>query len=574
MSKFHISLLSFLLLAFAQNIRAQDIEQVIKASPLTVNGGLSLSQIGNYSPDTNQTVDPYAYYLSGNINANIYGVINLPFSFAYTNSEISSSLPQPFNRFSMSPSYKWITAHIGYTSMNFSPYTLGGHEFLGGGLELTPHKSLKISTMYGRLKQAVRPDTIGTEPSFQRMGGGLKLDYMHEKIDASVNFFKARDDIHSITFNSEDSIIVKPQDNFAAGAMVKLKMIDNLTLTAEYAVSFINHDISNRDSIDGSSDFIVEEQGDLSYYYAFKTNARYSTKIGAIGASYERVTPNYKTLGAYYFNNDFENITANLSTSIKKRINIALDAGYQKDNLSNQKTNTSSRLIYSANVNARLSKKLNLGLSFSNLQTYVHVRDIYDQITQTNEFQNLDTLSFTQLNLTTTANLNYIIQATKNQRQNINLGFTYQEASQQQEDDQSFSGNQIYNSNLSYLFSLIPQRLNISTTVNYNQNQLPETTMEVATFNLSVQKAFFEQLKVSLTSSYSNSSNDDGKLSDIVNIRLTGGYTLAKKHNFNLSLAMVNNNSTQGSRTLYSANLSYSFMFNYQVKRKKDRLND
>jgi hypothetical protein len=574
MSKFQTTLLSFLLLAFAQSIQAQDIEQVIKASPLTVNGGLSLSQIGNYSPDTNQTVDPYAYYLSGNINANIYGVVNLPFSFAYTNSEISSSLPQPFNRFSMSPSYKWITAHIGYTSMNFSPYTLGGHEFLGGGLELTPHKSLKISTMYGRLRQAVRPDTLGTEPSFHRMGGGLKLDYMHEKIDASVNFFKARDDIHSISFNPEDSIIVKPQDNFAAGAMVKLKMIDNLTLTAEYAFSFINHDISNRDSIDGSSDFIVEEQGDLSYYYAFKTIASYSTKIGAIGASYERVTPNYKTLGAYYFNNDFENITANLSTSIKKRINIALDAGYQKDNLSNQKTNTSSRLIYSANVNARLSKKLNLGLSFSNLQTYVHVRDIYDQITQTNEFQNLDTLSFTQLNLTTSANLNYIIQATKNQRQNINLGFTYQEASQQQEDDQSFSGNQIYNSNLSYLFSLIPQRLNISTTVNYNQNQLPETTMEVATFNLSVQKAFFEQLKVSLTSSYSNSSNDDGKLSDIVNIRLTGGYTLAKKHNFNLSLAMVNNNSTQGSRTLYSANLSYSFMFNYQVKRKKDRLQD
>lgn len=574
MSKFHITLLSFLLFALAQNIRAQDIEQVIKASPLTVNGGLSLSQIGNYSPDTNQTVDPYAYYLSGNINANIYGVVNLPFSFAYTNSEISSSLPQPFNRFSMSPSYKWITAHIGYTSMNFSPYTLGGHEFLGGGLELTPHKSLKISTMYGRLKQAVRPDTIGTEPSFQRMGGGLKLDYMHKKIDASVNFFKARDDIQSISFNPEDSIIIKPQDNFAAGAMVKLKMIDNLTLTAEYAFSFINHDISNRDSIDGSSDFIVEEQGDLSYYYAFKTIASYSTKIGAIGASYERVTPNYKTLGAYYFNNDFENITANLSTSIKKRINIALDAGYQKDNLSNQKTNTSSRLIYSANVNARLSKKLNLGLSFSNLQTYVHVRDIYDQITQTNEFQNLDTLSFTQLNLTTSANLNYIIKATKSQRQNINLGFTYQEASQQQEDDQSFSGNQIYNSNLSYLFSLIPQRLNISTTVNYNQNQLPETTMEVATFNLSVQKAFFEQLKVSLTSSYSNSSNDDGKLSDIVNIRLTGGYTLAKKHNFNLSLAMVNNNSTQGSKTLYSANLSYSFMFNYQVKRKKDNLND
>jgi hypothetical protein len=201
----------------------------------------------------------------------------------------------------------------------------------------------------------------------------------------------------------------------------------------------------------------------------------------------------------------------------------------------------------------------------------VHVRDIYDQITQTNEFQNLDTLSFTQLNLTTSANLNYILQASKNQRQNINVGFTYQEASQQQEDDQSFSGNQIYNSNLSYLFSLIPQRLNISTTVNYNRNEMPETAMNVTSLNLSLQKAFFEQLKVSLTGSYSNSANEEGKLADIVNVRLTGGYTLAKKHNFNISLAMVNNNSTQGTKTLYSANLSYNFIFNFQIKGKNKK---
>lgn len=573
MSKLHIITLSFLVFALTMNVSAQDIEQVLKAAPLTTSGGISFSQIGNYSPDTNQTLEPYSYFLSGNINANLYGVINLPFSFAYTNSQISSSLPQPFNRLSLSPSYKWVTAHIGYASMNFSPYTLAGHEFLGGGLELTPNKSFKISAMYGRLRRSVNPDTLGTEPSYKRMGGGLKLDYMNKKIDASVNVFTAEDDINSITYSPSDSIVVKPQDNITAGVMVKLKMIKNFTITAEYAFSAINHDISKSDSINNSSsDFLIKKDGDLAYYYAFKSNASYKTTIGAIGASYERVSPNYKTLGAYYFNNDFENITANFSTTIKKRINIALDAGYQRDNLNGQKTNESSRLIYSANANAKLTNKLSLGVNFSNLQTYVHIRDIYDQITQTNEFQNLDTLSFTQLNLTVSSNLNYIIQATKQKRQNINIGFAYQEASQQQDDDQSFTGNQIYNSTLSYLFSLIPQRLNISSTVNYNQNEMQEMTMNVTSYNLSIQKAFFEQLKVSLVGSYSNSANQDGKIADIVNVRLTGGYTLRKKHNFNLSLAMVNNNSIQGARTQYSANLSYNFMFNFQVKRRKEKL--
>ncbi len=573
MSKLHIYTLSFLVFALTMNARAQDIEQILKAAPLTTSGGISFSQIGNFSPDTNQTLEPYSYFLSGNINANLYGVINLPFSFAYTNSQISSSVPQPFNRLSLSPSYKWVTAHIGYASMNFSPYTLAGHEFLGGGLELTPNKSFKIAVMYGRLRRSVNPDTLGTEPAYRRMGGGVKLDYMNKNIDASINVFKAEDDVNSITYNLTDSIIVKPQDNITAGAKVKLKMINNFSITAEYAISAINHDISKSDSItNGSSNFLIEPHGDLAYYHAFKSNISQTSKIGQIGASYERVSPNYKTLGAYYFNNDFENITANFSTSIKKRINIALDAGYQRDNLNGQKTNESSRLIYSANVNAKLNKKLNLGVSFSNLQTYVHIRDIYDQITQTNEFQNLDTLSFTQLNFTVSSNLNYIIQASKTKRQNLNIGFAYQEASQQQEDDQAFNGNQIYNSTVSYLFSLIPQRLNISTTINYNNNIMPEMTMNVASFNLSVQKAFFEQLKVSLISSYSNSANQEGTIADIVNIRLTGGYTLRKKHNFNLSLAMVNNNGVQGNKTQYSANLSYNFMFNFQVKRKKEKL--
>ncbi|OFX18752.1 MAG: hypothetical protein A2041_12645 [Bacteroidetes bacterium GWA2_31_9b] len=572
MLKLHIYTLSFLLFAFAINTTAQDIEQVLKAAPLTTSGGLSFSQIGNFSPDTNQTLEPYSYYLSGNINANLFGVINLPFSFAYTNNQISSNTPQPFNRLSLSPSYKWVTAYIGYASMSFSPYTLAGHEFFGGGLELTPGKSFKISAMYGRLKKRVGPDTLGTEPSFQRMGGGLKLDYMNKKIDASVNVFKAKDDINSITYNPTDSTIVKPQDNITAGAMVKLKMIDNFVLTAEYAFSIMNNDISNNDSINNSSDLLIDKQGDLAYYYAFKSNASYTTKIGAIGASYERVSPNYKTLGAYYFNNDFENITANISTSIKQWFNIAMDVGYQRDNLNGQKTNESSRLIYSANANTKLSDRLNLGVSFSNLETYVNIRDVYNQITQTNEFQNLDTLSFTQLNLTVSSNLNYIIQATKQKRQNVNIGFAYQEASQVQADDQSYSGNKIYNSTISYLFSLIPQRLNISTTVNYNRNELPEMTMSITSFNLSIQKAFFEQLKLSLNGSYSSSSNQSETIANIVNIRLTGGYTLQKKHSFNLSLAMVNSNGVQGNKTQYSANLTYNFMFNHEFKRRKEKL--
>jgi hypothetical protein len=570
MYQFNKLTLSFLFFCLSVTITAQDVEQILKAPILVTNGGVSFSQIGNYSEDSTSNLVPYSYYLSGNINANLYGVVDLPFSFAYTNNQVSSNLPQPFNRFSMSPSYKWITTHIGYASMNFSPYTLAGHEFMGVGVELTPNQSIKISAMYGRLKKTVEPDTIGTEPSYLRMGGGLKIDYMNKLLDANIVLFKAKDDVNSLTYNLADSIVIKPQENIAGSAMVNLKLIDNLSVKLEYAISALNHDISKNDSINnGASDFLIKQYGDLAYYYAFKSSVSQTSKLGNIGASYEKVSPNYKTLGGYYFNNDFENITANLATSIKKFLNIALDAGYQRDNLKEQKVNQSTRFIYSANVGAIINKRLNMGVSLSNVQSYVHIQDIYNEVSQTNEFENIDTLSFTQLNLTVSSNLNYVLQATKEQRQNLNLSFAYQEASQQQQDEQRYTGNQIYNSTISYLFSLIPQRLNISTTANYNNNQMPEAEMNVMSFNLSIQKAFFEQFKAALIGTYSNSANQEGTIADIVNIRLTGGYTLRKKHNFNLSLAMVNNNGIQGTLTQYSANLTYNYIFNFQVKRKK-----
>lgn len=558
----------------ANTIEAQDVEQVIKAPLMATNGGVSLSQIGNFSPDTNTVTEPWSYYLSGNINVSIKGVVSLPFSFAYTNNEISSQSPQPFNRLSMSPSYKWITTHIGYAAMSFSPYTLAGHEFLGGGVELTPLDKWKFTALYGRFVKAVGVDTLGTEPSYRRMGGGFKVDYSGEKGGVSVNVFKARDVINSISFNAFDSVYTKPQDNLTGSISANLMIKKNLSLQVEYALSALNQDISLSDSLESKfGDAFLRQNGDLAYYHAFKSSVSQSTKIGKIGATYERVSPNYMTLGAYYFNNDFENITANLSTSFKERINLAMDGGYQRDNLQEQKTSASLRFIYSANASAILTKKLNLGLNFSNIQTHVHIKDIYSEVTQTNQYQNLDTLSFTQLNLTSTASLNYVLQASKEKRQNLNVGFTYQEASEQQEDDQAYVGNTIYNTTASYQYSLIPQRLNVSASVNHNRNQMETSLMTVMSYNLSIQKTFFEQIRLALITTYSNSFSAEETIADIVNIRLTGGYTLQKRHSFNLSTAMVNNQSIQGTSTQYSVNLAYSYMFNFLVNREDKKMN-
>lgn len=559
-------------LFFPISLYTQNIETVMESPPVMSNGGINISHIFNYSPDSVSNYDDYSYYLSGNLNTTLWGIVNLPIFFAYTNNQTTANLPQPFNRFSLTPSYKWAKAHIGYSSMEFSPYTLSGHEFLGGGIELTPENGLRIKALYGRFNKATKPDTFNTEPCFQRIGGGLMVGYEHDRFDISGNVFKARDDIESIDISeNEINNSLTPSDNLSGSMMLRIKLPKGVVFSGEYGISAINHDISRTDSI-GGDNFLFENEGDVSVYHAYQTSISQSSDLGTIGATYERVAPNYKTFGAYYFTNDYENITANLSTTLFKKVNISMDAGFQKDNLENQKTNTSKRAIYSANILSPITKKLTLGASFSNVESYVHIRDIYDEVTRSNQYQNIDTLSYTQINMATSINGNYILKSSKKQRQNLNMVFSYQEASEQQEDDLRFVGNRIYNSTISYLFSLIQLRFNLSATVNHNYNDMPQQTLQLISYNLSARKVFGENFRTAFTGTYSNSFNSDGALSNIINLRLSGGYNLKKRHNFNLSLAMINNNTTRGHSTHYSANFSYSYTFNVSVKREKKKL--
>jgi len=554
------------------NALAQDIESLVKAPLLTTSGGISMSQITTLTPGDSAVNDnPYALYLAGNLSLNLFGTVSVPLSFAYTNQQLSKSVSLPFNRFSIAPSYKWVKVYAGYTSMQFSPYSLAGHELFGGGVELTPDNGFKISAVYGRLqKQSFGED--GADPAFKRMGGGFAVEYKKDRYEVGINVFKAQDVLSSRYLAQPDSMDVMPEDNLTGSVKVGINFIKDLQLSAEYGISALNRNINSNGNATGNSFQLLKTDGDLAVYHALKAGLTYTKNIGSIGATYERVDPNYTTMGAYYMTNDYENITANFSTSIIKKFNIALNGGYQRDNLEKQKNNTSSRVIYSANISSNLTEKLNLSLNLSNLQSYVYINDVYSQVTQTNEFQNLDTLNVTQLNYTMSFNSSYVLQSSKEKRQSVSLNLMYQKSAEAQQYSR-FSGNDIYNTSVSYQLSLLPIKFNASTSVSYNDNKMSGNDyMQAFTYNLSLQKTFFSDLRSGLIGTYSNMSNPAGKLSDVINLRLSESYLLAKKHNFNLSFIMLYSESALKSRTQYSVNLSYAYNFNVTIDRKDKKL--
>lgn len=61
---------------------------------------------------------------------------------------------------------------------------------------------------------------------------------------------------------------------------------------------------------------------------------------------YRRIDPGYRSMGAYFMNNDLENLTITPSMSLfKRKLNLRGSIGVQHDNLRNTKRATSIRTI-------------------------------------------------------------------------------------------------------------------------------------------------------------------------------------------------------------------------------------
>jgi hypothetical protein len=564
------SVVLLLNVCLVSSLVAQNLETIGKEKALTVSGGLSLNQIFYGANGIASRRDPYSYFASGNVNFSLYGW-DVPLSFSYSNQ--NTTFNQPFNQYSIHPTYKWITGHLGYSSMTFSPYTVNGHIFLGGGVELAPEGKWKLSALYGRFLKAVEPDTMNVQnavPSFKRMGYGVKASYGEEGNFVDISLFHAKDDIHSISF-VPDSLLILPEENLVVSIGAGKTFLEKFLLKAELASSALTRDLrgeeTDADQLLGKASFLYTSRTSSSYYKAFKTSLDYQQDAYTIGVGYERVDPQYRTHGAYYFNNDLESVTLNGSVSIAEgKINIAASGGTQRDNLDKSKVSTMRRMVGSLNLNYTPSEKLNLAASYSTFQTYTNIRSQFVDINQLTPYDNLDTLNYTQISRNATAMIMYSVGRSKERKQNINLNVSIQDAADKQADVTQNSGSRFYNVNVSYALNIMPKKLTLSVALNGNVNDSPLIQTKTFGPTASVSKSFFDRrLRATLSSSYNNAYTNSQKVSTILNGRINGSYAIQKKHNLNVSLVAVNRESNADTSTKsfaeFTGTLGYGYAF-------------
>lgn len=557
-----ILLLSKSILGFSQNF---NIEQLGKNKLINVSGGATASSIF-YAGDA--TRDPFSYFLNGNINVNVAGLYNLPFSFSYTNQKFGYGKPVLMNRLSIHPSYKWITAHIGDASMSFSPFTLSGHQFTGLGVDLTPQGKFKISAMYGRLVRSNEynsnlPDLV---PAYKRYGYGFKTQYALEKVTLGVTFFKAKDQINSITTPIPFELGITPKDNTAISFETNFKLFKKLQVQTDFATSSITEDtrVATTASRKLNASLFLKPNTTTTHYNAYKAQLAYPTGKGTLGLSYERIDPNYRTLGGYFFNNDLENITVNATQTVfYDKINLSMNLGLQKDNLDKQKQSQMTRLVTSVTADFKVNQKLNLNGNYSNFQSYTNSRNQFDYINQTSNFDFLDTLNFRQVNQNAALTINYLLKNNKKIKHAFNANFSLQDAVNQQQGKTIAGGaTTYYNSGISYNMGLPERTLNLTASLNTTVGKLDTGKNLILGPTLAANKLFFDKkLNTSAAISYNTSSNNGMKQNDVFNFRLNGSYVYKEKHNFSLNAISLFNSTPSGPKKDFTATLSYSYSF-------------
>ena len=614
-------------ITFAQTSPPRTIEEakaIFEDRKLRVSGGVSASQIFYGASGIDSRRDPYTYFLTGNITFSMFS-FSLPLTFSYTNQEFSFSQELPsisFNQFGVQPTWKWIKLYAGYNNLTLSPYTMNGHLFLGGGFEVKPPGRLSATALYGRFRKAVLPDSAGQNGSFERFGYGAKVGihfksrpnkhrpkrslqskytrdgelrepqtpstttFAEGQNEQKAAFSENTDLLELIVFGAKDrtgslpplpdSLGLTPEENVALSARLNKTFLKNFSLDVEVATSAITSDIRETERDDNEQTVFLVTDGfftrkiNTSYYNAYKGQLNYNHPSFTIGVGYERVDPEYRTHGAYFFNNDFENMTLNFSTQLwQGKFSVNGSFGTQRNNLNDQNLSTLRRASGSVNVNVIPHPKLNLSLAYSNFQSFTRIQTQFDILNQLTAFDNFrDSLSFTQISQNANASLNYQVFSGANHRQFWNLNGNVQIASNDNAGNGTSDvagGTVFYNASTSYNFSW--NKLGLTTVIafNYSQNEAENVLARTIGPTLTMTQTFLKKkLRASFSASLNNSYLGEDLTSSIVNLRLNAGYTLLKKHRLTANILTLRRNATDTSNMAFSeftGTLGYSYSF-------------
>ncbi len=549
---------------------AQDVEQIAKEDPVKVSGGLSVNTTAYTASGIENRRDPFFWQINSNLNFDILGIIQAPFSLSISQQNKNFAQAQPFNRFGISPKYKWLTLHLGHRSMRFSDYTLAGNLFLGAGVDVNKKDSfVRFSAMWGRFAKPVnrtaQSGLVFARPTFRRTGWGFKVGLGREKHNVDLILFTAKDDPNSIQIT--DTLEISPEENAVFGIVTTNEITDRISFEAEFAHSLFTRDANSptvtlqQYSFVNNFGGLFEPNSTSEFNNAFRSAMTYAGQGYQLNIGYKRVDPGFRTLGSSFLNNDLEDITAGAGWNMfSGKVNMALNGGVQRNNLDDQLLSRVRRIIYSTSVNYAVSERLNVASNYANFSTTTRQSQLRRELLA-------DSLEYFQVTRSGGVNLNYQTNG-ELVSHNLFLNTNIQDATDSEDNSSTFynltGGHQVR----------IAQDWGLTTSYTMNHNKTAGITNVTTGPILAVNRSLLQgKIRTTLSTSLLNAYMAGDLESRIVNVRWVNNLQVGKSHNFSLSSYYLNRD-LQGEdpRTISELRVSmnYGYRFNKSFGKGKN----
>ncbi len=538
---------------------AQDFGAIASQKAFDLSGNFSLStNFYGTSREINGRA-PFSYVINGSPTISLYG-INIPLTFTYSNQQLTYA--KPFQRYGASPYYKWVKVHLGYRSMNFSPYSITGQTFLGAGVELTPGK-FKLSAFYGTLQNIYAQQdsallgNIQVE-TYKRKGFGMKVGFEGERTAFDISLLKVVDKPESSEPKSADNTRLTPQDNIVISPSVRFTLFEKLVIQSAVAASVLTRNqlassgLIDNNVIESFSSILVINQS-TKLALAGDASARLNFNNFSIGLKYKKIEPLYQSLGLHGIANDFENYTVNGSINLfKKLLRIRASQGFQRNNLSDLRKVTSLRKIGSFNASMALQSGFSINAQYSNFHS--------DQEAGYVELN--DSIRLALLNKSASISPAYNWRS-ENSRHTISLSASTQNFTDLNPREGQALDNKSNTSSLNYRLTIRPSALSLRVGINYSAYESnAQLTKRVGVSVGANKKLANKKLKLNLGVSYRKSKVNEQKDGFIMKGRVGINYSLNKKNALSVRVSVINRKSIiKEPFTDYRGRFSYSFKF-------------
>ena len=290
-------------------LNGQNIANLKQEKPFSISGSLGGSMMFYDVTGRPASQKPFIWMLTGSPTVSLYGI---QFPFSFTVSQEQRDFRQPFNKFGVSPYYKWVKLHLGYRNINWSPYSMAGHTIYGVGAELTPGK-FQFGILYGRLLKAIDPNSqtydlnqsYVSTPSFERKALTMKVGYGTEKNNAAILFLKGWDERNSLGVDSFQSNLM-PAENVILSFLTHQQLGSFFNFNLQLSQSLYTNDLNS--GIPDSTNHALMDlfsgiyTGNATTYTsnALESSFGYSGKKVSLNIRFKQIDPGYRSMGAYF----------------------------------------------------------------------------------------------------------------------------------------------------------------------------------------------------------------------------------------------------------------------------------